>query len=136
MPTCDIASATLPFSRRRERITIGNLPGLAQVVRFRSSQWVPRRSRAWSPEPCAQVRILLGAQVKIYFSNIYSSAHVPAGSLHEDSMNTPSTRHFMTRCHDTRPPDRLHANLLARDLRERIPSQRGELPCGPASRPA
>ena len=31
----------------------------------------------------------------------------------------------MARCQDTRPPNRLHANLFARDLRERIHSQKG-----------
>ncbi len=49
----------------------------------------------------------------------------PDGQLGRDSMNRPSTRHFMTHCHSTRPPNRLHANLFARDLRERIPSHEG-----------
>ncbi len=93
---------------------------------FPGSEWVRRRSRPRSPEPCAQVRILLGAQVKAYFSNLYSSTtSSPVRQLRPDSVNRPSTRRFMTRCHSTPPSNRLPASLLARDLRERFPLSEG-----------
>src|SRR5258706_6692420 len=46
-------------------------PGGSLGACFPRSEWVRRRRGPRSPEPCAQVRILLGAQVKIYFSNLY-----------------------------------------------------------------
>src|SRR5260221_8185182 len=84
---------------------------------------------------CAGSNPAGGAAQSLFFEYILVGP-CPHGQLRRDSMNRPSTRHFMTRCHGTRPPNRLHANLFARDLRERIPSQRGELPGGPASRAA
>jgi hypothetical protein len=53
------------YSQCRERMTIENPSRRSYAGRFRSSQWVQPQSGAWSPEPCAQVRILLGAH-RIY----------------------------------------------------------------------
>src|SRR5258708_2717358 len=57
-------------------------PGGSSGACFPGSGWVRRRSRPRSPEPCAQVRILLGAQVETYF-RIYTRQPLsgrPAGT--------------------------------------------------------
>jgi hypothetical protein len=59
---------------RRDRPAIEHRPHMALTERFGSSGWVPRNEGTRSPEPCAQVRILLGAQVEAIFSNTRESA--------------------------------------------------------------
>jgi hypothetical protein len=50
--------------RCRERAAIDPGPEPRAATCFRRSQGVRTRVRTWSPEPCAQVRILLGAHFR------------------------------------------------------------------------
>ncbi len=73
---------------------------------------------------CAGSNPAGGAVQSLFFESILVNLF-SVGQLRPDSVNRPSTRRFMTRCHSTRPSNRLPASLLARDLRERFPSQKG-----------
>jgi hypothetical protein len=57
----------------RDRPAIERLSHTGSIERYGSSEEVPRNEGTWSPEPCAQVRILLGAQLDPLFSNIQTT---------------------------------------------------------------
>src|SRR5216683_134817 len=120
----------------RERVAIEPPPGrISGGVFAQVRTRVAIKPHMVSGAVCAGSNPAGGAGRDIFFEYILVGP-CPDGQLGRDSMNRPSTRHFMTRCHGTRPSNRLHANLFASEPAIENPLSRGELSDGPASRAA
>jgi len=133
-------SACAVGSSRRQQRASAPMTAAPRPIRARPVgpppclRWSARYREAASGAVCAGSNSAAGAGQEIF--RIYTRHLFPVGQLGRDSVNRPSTRRFMTRCHRTRPSNRLPASLLARGLRERFPNSEGQSSGCPASRAA